>query len=238
MLGRYFPVKIGTKDVLCMKSELHLATDGFYTEGGKRMPPLKKLLQQIIEETGAKLVITTGTAGAIGPHLKLGDVVVATKCRFKCERTFKDAPFDGETFTSTFSVPGPAFQLANDKLMAANAGHLHPQRNGVPRIFWTQDQLQQPDVIVTTDFFAFDNAQDTFQLQGLGSAVEMDDAVLGLACSELPHPPQWLAIRNASDPQMDGTTIADEKNGAAKIYKQFGFWTTVSSVIASWAAVE
>jgi nucleoside phosphorylase len=238
MLGRYYPIQIGSKKVLCFKSEMHLATDGFYLEGGKRMPPLKKLFQQVIEETGAKLVITTGTAGAIGAHLKLGDVVVANECLFHCGRTFKDAPFDGKTFSSKFEMPATAFQLANAKLLAANAGHLRPQRNGVPRVYWSQDQLGQPEVIVTTDFFAFDNVQNTYGLQGLGSAVEMDDAVLGLACSELPKPPQWVAIRNASDPQMDGTTIAAEKASAASIYKQFGFWTTVSSVIASWAVLE
>jgi nucleoside phosphorylase len=230
ILGRYYFTKIGNKTVLCFKSELHLAQDGAKL-------PLKDLFQQIAAETGAKLVITTGTAGAVGANVKLGDVIVAKTCLFHCARTFKTAAFNGKAFSSNFAMPVAQFQKANQDLMKANASHLRPQRDGVPRIFWDPADLNQKDVIVTTDFFAFDNVQATYQLQGLGSAVEMDDAVLGLAFSELNHPPEWVAIRNASDPQMDGTTIQAEKAAAAEIYKKFGFWTTIPSVIATWAAI-
>jgi uridine phosphorylase len=243
MLGRYYMTQFGNQKVLCFKSEMHVSTDGSFTDStGQRMPPLLKLFQQIIVETGAKLVVTTGTAGAIGTKVKLGDVIVAPHCRFDCGRTFKAASFNGKTFSSDPVLPDKQLTLANAKLLAANASQLHPQRVGVPQIFWSDQQLGQgqPDAIVTTDFFAFDNAQDTYQLQGLGSAVEMDDAVLGLACSMLPasQQPKWVAIRNASDPQMDGTTLAQEKSDAAAIYKKYGFWTTVSSVIATWAVIS
>ncbi len=63
--------------------------------------------------------------------------------------------------------------------------------------------------------------------------VEMDDAVLGLACDELgSKAPKWMAIRNASDLQM--RSIA-EKEQAAQIYQRYGYWTTIPSVLASWA---
>ena len=39
--------------------------------------------------------------------------------------------------------------------------------------------------------------------------------------------PQWMAIRNASDPQMRSIS---EKEKAAKIYEQYGYWTTIPSV--------
>jgi len=66
----------------------------------------------------------------------------------------------------------------------------------------------------------------------------MGDATLALACSELATPPRWLAIRNASDPQIDGTlSQKDQVQMAARIYEKYGYWTTVNSAIACWAAV-
>jgi hypothetical protein len=97
-----------------------------------------------------------------------------------------------------------------------------------------------PDV-VTTDFFAFDDSSNTFGLQGLGAAVEMGDAVLGMVIQELgASAPRWAAIRNASDPQIDdsGLTIQQAANKAGQIYEKFGYWTTIPSAITCWATVR
>ena len=63
----------------------------------------------------------------------------------------------------------------------------------------------------------------------------MDDAALGLACTDLTHPPAWISVRNASDPQMTGGNITTEKANAAKIYEQYGYWTSIGSAITCWA---
>jgi len=90
-------------------------------------------------------------------------------------------------------------------------------------------------VIVTTDIFAYDDSTDHYQLQGKGTMVEMDDAVLALACEELGNSaPDWLAIRNASDPQV-GPNLT--KADAAKIYADYGYWTTLSSVLGCWSVI-
>ena len=68
-LGSYFPTVIAGKRVLCFKSELHMSQDG-------PKLPIAKLWAQLIAEVKPKLVITTGTAGGIGPAIELGDVVV------------------------------------------------------------------------------------------------------------------------------------------------------------------
>src|SRR5262249_34287231 len=88
-LGTYFPLTIGAKKVLCFKSELHLSQDGIKL-------PVRKLWHQIIAETRARVVTTTGTAGAIGRDVKLGDVVLGRTVRFHCSRTFAHDPFNGE----------------------------------------------------------------------------------------------------------------------------------------------
>ena len=58
--------------------------------------------------------------------------------------------------------------------------------------------------IVTTDYFAFDDNTNHYQLNGLGSAVEMGDAIIGIACLQIPNPPKWILIHNISDPQISG----------------------------------
>jgi len=156
-LGRYYMSRLGQGasaiDVLCFKSELHLSQDG-------PALPLPDLFKQIIQETEAELVITTGTAGAIGPDLKIGDVVVASQCRFDLLGSFKGRPFNRQTVTSAPVSQGmiDQFTLANQQLLAANAPHLRPQRLSVPRIFWSSDVLGEAPVVVTTHIFAFDDA--------------------------------------------------------------------------------
>lgn len=230
-LGSFFPTAIGNRKVLCFKSELHLSQDG-------QKLPIRNLWKQIIQESKPNLVVTTGTAGAIGSPVKLGDVVVGRIVRFLCERTFKNAPFNNKEYQNQTSPQTSYFEQSVANLIPVNASHL-PAAARTPTIYYDVSQLGEKTDIVTTDFFAFDNTTNTYQLQGLGAAVEMGDAVLGLACQELgAHAPDWFAIRNASDPQIDGSLTPDEqKQDAAKTYEKYGYWTTVGSAIATWAVI-
>src|SRR5205085_8466594 len=103
-----------------------------------------------------------------------------------------------------------------------------------PRIYSGLTVLDEPNIVVTTDIFAYDDSTNHYQLQGKGSMVEMDDAVLALACNDLGGSFDWLAIRNASDPQV-GADLT--KGDAAKIYADYGYWTSLTSVLACWAVV-
>ena len=228
-LGSWFKTKIGTKSVICFKSELHFARDGIKM-------PIKDLWKQLIAEVQPSLIITTGTAGGIGGNVQLGDVTVANKVRFDCTRTFKNAVFHNQEFTNKMMPMGKLGQ-ANKKLMDITTSRLPETKRTSVIVNKTSAKFKTIDV-VTTDFFAFDDTTDHFGLQSLGLAVEMGDATLGLACSELATPPRWLAIRNASDPQIDGTlSPKDQVQMAARIYEKYGYWTTVNSAIACWAAV-
>jgi len=230
-LGSYFLTGIAGKMTLCMKSELHLSQDG-------PAMPIALLWKQIIDEAKPKLIITTGTAGGIGAHIELGDVVTAQAVRFDCQRTFKSKPFHNSVYTcsklSHTSCP------AAEKLFAANAAHL-PASTRPPRIFTkSASDAKVPDV-VTTDFFAFDDSSNTYGLKKLGAAVEMGDAVLGMVISQMGSgAPLWAAIRNASDPQIDdsGLTLKEAANKAGQIYEKYGYWTTIPSAITCWATVK
>jgi hypothetical protein len=81
-MGQVAQVRIGDVEVLAVKSELHLATDGVSA-------PIVQLWQQIVNEARPKLVITTGTAGGVGAATQLGDVFVVTNAKFNCTKEFK-----------------------------------------------------------------------------------------------------------------------------------------------------
>jgi hypothetical protein len=229
-LGSWFPTQIGNKSVMCFKSELHLSQDG------PKMP-IAALWQQLIAEVRPKLVITTGTAGGIGAGVELGDVVVAKSVRFDCMKEFKSKPFHASSYDC--STLNTASVAVAQQLFSANAGHL-PATSRPPAIFAAASaDVPLPDV-VTTDFFAFDDTSNTFDLQGLGGAVEMGDAVLGFVTHELATTaPLWIAVRNASDPEIDsaGLTEKEAATKAAQIYERYGYWTTIPSAITCWALI-
>ena len=230
-LGKWFLTKIGAKSVMCFKSELHMARDG------KQMP-VKDLWKQLINEVKPRLVITTGTAGGIGKGIQLGDVVVSNIVRFDCNRTFKNEPFHDQIFTCNKPISTTQIAKANSKLMGFTTNML-PKADRDARIITRPLTGIKPIDVVTTDFFAFDDDTNDYKLQGLGAAVEMGDATLGLACNELGNEaPAWIAIRNASDPQITGGTTPREKaDKAGRIYEKYGYWTTINSAIACWAVI-
>ncbi|HUA34144.1 MAG TPA: hypothetical protein VMA09_11105 [Candidatus Binataceae bacterium] len=231
-LGSYFPTAIGKHRVLCFKSELHMSQDG------PRLP-IRALWKQIIEETGAGFVITTGTAGAIGASVKLGDVVMTRRARFDCLKSFRNEAFHSQSFSSAGAIPKTYLSVAAEKLLPVNAKQL-PNGNGPLALLDSPSTKVPDDTVVTTDFFAFDTANNEYELQGLGAAVEMGDAVLGLVCANdlKGRAPNWLAIRNASDPQISADLApAEQRKQAAQIYEKFGYWTTIGSAIATWAVI-
>jgi hypothetical protein len=62
--------------------------------------------------------------------------------------------------------------------------------------------------ILTTDYFEYGTT--TNRLDRECAAVEMGDAALGLACTELTDPPHWAVIRNMSDPVINGDLPAKQ----------------------------
>lgn len=230
-LALWFPIQIGSKKVLCMKSELHFAKDGSKL-------PLLDFWKQLIQEVNPSLIITTGTAGGVGDKIQLGDVIITQKLRFDCTRTFKNAAFSDKTFVCDKKVKTNKIGWANSNLMKLTKDQL-PEAKRQAKIFIKSGNGVSPMEIVTTDFFAFDDNTNFYKLQGLGSAVEMGDATLALACNQVGESaPQWVAIRNASDPQIGGNlTIKQKEDQAGRIYTKYGYWTTVNSAIASWGIV-
>lgn len=262
-LGSYFMTKIGNKKVLCMKSELHLNQDGIATAPGKATLPVKDFFQQMIDEVQPSLVITAGTAGAVFGDHELGDVIVTRGAKFRLRKEFKNETFADTAYKcDTFTIPTGKLNDAKT-LLAKHADRLKEPDFGPPTkaYKWTgplvPGVVNSPDLkidgvafqafhpILTTDFFEFGNSVN--KLETIGCGVEMGDAVLGLVVKEMidagKPAPNWLVIRNASDPQINGDLPTEPRatnmqaHWAVWYYETYGYWTSVSSSIATWAVI-
>ena len=228
--GLWATTTVGNASVVTVKSDLHPSTDGAQL-------PIRALWRQMIEQVKPSLVITTGTAGGVGADTQLGDVIVARHVRWDCTQRFPDQPWAHAAYVGHEKFEPAEFTTAARTLIPVNAKKLpDPTR---PPIIW-RDTADRPAHTISTDFFAFDDAADRYGLRTYdphARAVEMDDAALGLACSDLDDPPPWLSIRNASDPQMNASTLTEEKKQAAAIYEKYGQITSWGSALACWAAI-
>jgi len=224
-LALYFPCTIGNKKVLLVKSGLHLDYDGPAT-------PVKTLMAEIAAAVKPKVFVTTGTGGAIGADVLLGDVVIATETRFNCASQFKNEPWKAASY-KTSPLPPNVLGSITDDLVKVNAARI-PMGRQIPKM-WTD----QNAVIVTTDFFAYDDSTDHYHLQGSGRACDMGDAMVAQALAGFPDI-KFFAIRNASDPQIPNPDGNMHEAGAqsGKIYTKYGALTTAASVIATWAVIH
>ena len=228
-LGAYWMTTIAGKSVVVFKSDSHMSQDGPEL-------PNRAVWRQIIEEVQPKLVITTGTAGGIGPDVEVGDVVASPVVRFDCRSKFKKEPFATDDYSS-LALNTRLFAQA-EQLFLTNAGQL-PKDNPRPPTIILDAPKDLTSSVVTTDFFGFDTSDDHYKLKDLGAVSEMGDAVLGLVAQDLgAAAPSWVCVRNVSDPQIKAEgTLRDQASLAAQIYKAYGRWSSVCSAIVCWALI-
>jgi hypothetical protein len=90
--------------------------------------------------------------------------------------------------------------------------------------------------VLTTDYFEF--GTDANDLGKLGVAVEMDDAVFGLAARSVGASVKWASIRNYSDPAINSSLDErKQEDCAARIYLKYGYWTSVLGAIGAWGII-
>ncbi|HEY0370648.1 MAG TPA: hypothetical protein VGD79_01525 [Thermoanaerobaculia bacterium] len=246
-LGKYFVVSIGDLKVLLYKTNLHMHDDSKKMPNGSYSLPLKQMLAQVIDDTKTSLFLTTGTSGGVYPQMQLGDVMATRAAHFLCTEDYKDAKFNGKTYTSKWTIDTQYAGVAH-KLMQKFAKNLTAKGEPTTKHCSTNNTNEYPTnihfdgvapvppfhPILTTDSFMFGTSKNKLYRQGV--AVEMDDAVLGLVCKEMPKPPKWASVRNLSDPCINGDLPYNEQSSCAEFYySKYGYWTTVMSGIATWA---
>jgi hypothetical protein len=253
-LGSWLLTKIGQRSVMCFKSELHMNQDGIRNAvaPGVATLPVKDMFAQLIDEVQPDVVLTVGTSGGLFLEHDLGDVALSRAARFRLASEFKNAPYNHTTFKSVWDIPTTQFATATQLMQAFAQRLVEPpflgptaRHQGQPfkAPVYTPDIKQDgkggiPEFhpILTTDFFEYGTSTNGLDQEGL--AVEMGDAVLGLVASEMANPPRWAAVRNLSDPQINGNLEGDlEDLYAVWYYKKYGYWTSVMSSLTTWGIV-
>lgn len=265
-LGSWMRTRIGDQTILCFKSELHLNQDGIRnkTKPGTATLPVRDLFDQLIDEVQPEFVLTVGTSGGVFEDHDLGDVVVTRAAKFRLHDEFKNSEFNYKKYINNWKVPTKHFQTAVDlmdrfKDKFAEPALLPPTKRypfgnhpilskppNVPDIKLEGKDMPEFHPILTTDYFEFGTSSN--HLDHEGCAVEMDDAVLGLVCSELDDAPSWAVVRNLSDPlingdlpviprQVLGRTVDMKAHWAVWYYQTYGYWTSVMSALTTWALI-
>jgi len=272
-LGSYFVTKIRNKTILCFKSELHLNQDGIRStvKPGTSTLPVKDMFHQIIDEAKPSVVLTVGTAGGVFAEQDLGDVVVTRAAKFRLQDEFKNEPFNNKVYQSDWRIPTTHFSDATKLMESFKDAIQEPAEFLPPTVSFTKPaggyptpvRLYHPDIwldgqvvkhkkkipkfhpILTTDYFEYGTS--TNHLDKEGCAVEMGDAVLGLAMEERKaagkSTPNWAVVRNCSDPQINGDLRDLPKKTSLQVlwavyyYSSFGYWTSVMSSLATWAII-
>jgi hypothetical protein len=258
-MGSYLPVRIKDLSVLCMKSELHLNQDGKSTDQGKATLPVRTFFDQIIDEVAPKVFLTIGTSGSVFEQFGLGDAVVSRAAKFRLKSEFRNEDFNGKTYQSNWQIPTshldaalglmavfgpdlaePAFEPPTKRYHYQ--GGLITTDPNTPSIRLEQGGRDMPEFhpILTTDYFEFGTS--TNHLEQEGCAVEMGDAVLGMAIDARGGSPRWAAVRNMSDPQINGDLPTDcrldlQTEFAVAYYTNYGYYTSVTGALATWGVL-
>jgi hypothetical protein len=259
-MGSYMPTTVGSLNVLCMKSELHLNQDGVTTGDHTSTLPVRDFFHQILDEAKPSHIFTIGTAGSVAADFQLGDVAVTRAAKFRLQSEFRNEPFNAQVFTSDWQIPMTQLDAATE-LMQRFAPKLVEPPLGPPTVAFAfpgpliEPPANAPDIkleqgardmpefhpILTTDYFEYGTSEN--HLDAEGAAVEMGDAVLGLVASERADPPSWLVVRNMSDPQINGALWAKgqpinvQTTWAVAYYLAYGYWTSVTGALATWGVL-
>jgi hypothetical protein len=233
LFGYLTAMTLGGKTVALYKTELHPKQDGDQL-------PFIPVLQQLITELAPGLVISTGTAGAIGSTLNCGDVVITASARFHVQNQYPNDPqinvlsqdhaalsnvapvnpqyvdYAIRNFTG-LSLSGLA-QCHSEVIAASGFGFV--RANSAPPNIYVAGSTNVPGAesmaIVSADYLTVDDTHDLEGLQALGTLNDTDDAFLFYAISQLSGTrPAWLSIRNASEPQIDAPLAAGTSTAAA-----------------------
>jgi hypothetical protein len=221
IFGYLSSLTIGKTRVALYKTELHPKSNG-------PSLPFIPVIAQLIGELAPSLVISTGTAGAIGSYLNCGDVIVTDLARLHCEQTYPsfprlDAMSQNKTeFKSSAQVSDTYLKQAAallTKLSMPGLAQCSSRIAGRPGYSFLKENTQAPAIyfagvnpvpgpepmdIVSADYLTVDDDNDSEGLQSLGIMNDTDDAFAFYAISTLPSGKhsKWLSARNASEPQI------------------------------------
>jgi hypothetical protein len=258
LFGYLSAIKIGASNVVLFKSELHPK------QNGDKLP-FVPVIQQLVNELKPSLVLSTGTAGAIGSHVQCGDVVITSAARFHVQDTYPTYPqinalsaSDGQLTNTVALNPTylkyaaanltqlslPGLTSCYERLQSSSGYGFVQKPVAPPAIYVTGSQPvpgPQPMDIVSADYLTVDDSTDLEGLQALGAMNDTDDAFAFFAIAQMTGAkPAWVSVRNASEPQIvtpAGSSQETIKSLAGNIYGIYQYCTTLNSAFACWGIV-
>ena len=176
----------------------------------------------LIERFHVSQIVFAGTAGAVAPELKVGDVVVANQSvqhdmRPDEELTFRVPVIEVGYFQSDPELTQKAFGAVEEYINNS----LH---NDIPQQHLQQFGIRQPKVVVGTiasgDEFVCDPAKNTWLYEHIDNlkCVEMEGAAMAQVCYEYGIP--FTILRVISDCADNDTPFTFDSfiEGAAKYF--------------------
>lgn len=225
-------VTIGELKVLLVKSGMHLAQDGTDL-------PLIQLVDQLCREARPRLVLSIGTAGGVREEDALGSALITNQAYFHCLKNFANAAFNHSTVQSHWQPGEHYLPQAQEGVIQVSGPEILPVSPQYPAGAHISPDAPNSRIkvvtgqpIITTDTFLFGTT--TNGLQQYGCIVEMDDAVVGMACEK--HQVAYGFVRNVSDPVINGQLPDSlQDSWAGYIYQEQGLYTSYNGALATWA---
>lgn len=225
--GRWATAKIGDTTVVLVKSDLHPCTDG-------EAMPVQALWGQMLDQVQPRLVISTGSAGGLGPEVAAGDVIISRHIRWQPSPDSSSETQAAHAYSSTARLRAGQFTLADRALLPAVSDNLPADRK---RRLHIDTSRHRTSVITTSSLATAADRATLLPHLHSAKAVDMADAMLGLACAERSHPPAWVSVRSAHDAQTDTRKQDEGRREAASAYERLGYWASLSSAIACWSLI-
>lgn len=230
---------------LLLKSDMHLSTD-------ESTVPLQRLVTQLIEECRPDLLLTIGTAGGTKLTDTLGSVVAANTAKFDLTGNLSSRDFNHKSFgndwtpeaTSLASIEPllleiPAMRPVLKRLVEQMKDCEKPDACTLEALENAALDGRHPNVRVSQEEVLTDNGYDIADTSGnfaRYACLEMDDAIIAMACSAKKQ--RFGILRNISDPIMNaGLPQAVQKSWSYMVYSTFGLYTSYNGALAAWAAV-
>ncbi len=233
------------KTVLLLKSDMHLSTD-------QSTDPLGFLVKQLIDESKPDLILTIGTAGGTKLTDTLGSVVAANTAKFDLTGDLATRDFNQKSFGNDWTpnptllasihpllLRIPATGPALTALAKQVTGCGKPEDCTLAALQNAALDGRNPKVTVTADPVLTDNGYDIADTNGTFAeyaCLEMDDAIIAMACKSKNQP--FGILRNISDPIMNaGLPEAAQKSWSYLVYSTYGLYTSYNGALSAWASV-
>jgi hypothetical protein len=227
----------GGNTVLLLNSRVRLNT------GGTSLPVLR-MLSQILDEAGPKLVLSVGFGGGVTADDRAGDVIVTSKARYRLRGELRGYAGNGQTFGGRWAPEATWFDalnfepLAEPALIAPTVHHAEapaPPPALAPLLAIDRRPVLTAPLLYDHGFALGAPTVGSANYLGRdGCAADMDAAPVAQACDEHPQKPPCGFVVGILLPLL--ATLEEDHDSALRKAWMYHFATTFAERVAQNAA--